>query len=323
MSNVELMTRSADVIRGVSAGEIFQPMHMVARRNLVIEAMKSVMRDGVHYGTIPGTPKPSLYKPGAELLFSMFRIAASIGRTDEERATTHDGSLDEVRYRVEMIATAADGTVLGTSIGVCSSSEEKYRWRAPVCAEEWEETAPDRRREAWKRKRGEATKIKQIRMQAADVENTIFQMAAKRGAVALCRMVTACSDIFSSGIEDLPEEFIEASVATAEDSAPHISEPRRKSEAKPAEDVPPPSGGITVSKAEWVKDGKSEKGPWSLYSVVLSDGHSYKTFSETDYGTALHAAQNGLSVIHEWKPGRKEGDRNLVSIAIVEPPEAE
>ena len=37
--------------------------------------MGSVMRDKVHYGTIPGVSKPSPWKPGSELLLSMFRIA--------------------------------------------------------------------------------------------------------------------------------------------------------------------------------------------------------------------------------------------------------
>ena len=43
--------------------------------NLVQEVMKAVMLEGTHYGKIPGTPKPSLWKPGAEVLAATFRIA--------------------------------------------------------------------------------------------------------------------------------------------------------------------------------------------------------------------------------------------------------
>ena len=41
----------------------------------VQEVMRSVMRPDVHYGKIPGTDKPTLYQPGADVLCMTFRIA--------------------------------------------------------------------------------------------------------------------------------------------------------------------------------------------------------------------------------------------------------
>ena len=49
----------------------------------VQELMKRVMKDGIHYGCIPGTDKPTLLKPGAESLISLFQLAP----TPHERIT--------------------------------------------------------------------------------------------------------------------------------------------------------------------------------------------------------------------------------------------
>ena len=40
------------------------------------EVMAAVMQKDVHYGIIPGTQKPTFYKPGSEKILSTFRIAA-------------------------------------------------------------------------------------------------------------------------------------------------------------------------------------------------------------------------------------------------------
>src|SRR3990167_7023317 len=47
---------------------------LVGRVRLVEQVKKAVMRDGEHFGTIPGTPKPTLYQPGAQKLGMTFRL---------------------------------------------------------------------------------------------------------------------------------------------------------------------------------------------------------------------------------------------------------
>ncbi|MDD5366969.1 MAG: hypothetical protein PHR30_16655, partial [Gallionellaceae bacterium] len=116
---------------------------VVGRVRRIQEVMQTLMKPDVHYGTIPGTPKPTLYQPGAELLCSTFRIAPSPQVEDLSTSNT-------VRYRVTMRGILqTTGEMLGEGVGECSSDEEKYRWRRPVCDEEWNETAEDRRREKW------------------------------------------------------------------------------------------------------------------------------------------------------------------------------
>ena len=167
-----------------------------AHVNLVQEVMQAVMKKDTHYGTIPGTPKPTLYKPGAEVLAATFRIAVSY-RTDELSTP------DVVRYRVTAIGThQTSGIVMGEGMGECSSGEEKYKWKKTSNAE-FESTPEDRRRTKY----GKDYSVKQVRTESADLANTVLKMACKRAQVAMTLNVTAASDIFTQDIEDLPEDL--------------------------------------------------------------------------------------------------------------------
>lgn len=177
-----------------------EPLTAVALRahvNLVQEVMQAVMKKDTHYGTIPGTPKPTLYKPGAEVLAATFRIAVSY--KIEDLSTP-----DAVRYRVAAVGThQTTGIVMGEGMGECSSNEEKYKWRKAVNANEFAGTAEDRRRVKY----GKSYDVNQVRTEPADLANTVLKMACKRAQVAMTLNVTAASDIFTQDIEDLPEEL--------------------------------------------------------------------------------------------------------------------
>lgn len=177
-----------------------EPLTAVALRaqvNLVQEVMQAVMKRDTHYGTIPGTPKPTLYKPGAEVLAATFRIAVSY--KIEDLSTP-----DAVRYRVAAVGThQTTGIVMGEGMGECSSNEEKYKWRKAINANEFSATPEDRRRVKY----GKQYDTNQVRTEPADLANTVLKMACKRAQVAMTLNVTAASDIFTQDIEDLPEEL--------------------------------------------------------------------------------------------------------------------
>ena len=71
----------------MSVAEVTQ--HAIA----VQEVMKAVMKEGVHYGVIPGTKKPTLYKAGSEMLLTMFQIGTTVDVIDLS-------SEDRIKYRV-------------------------------------------------------------------------------------------------------------------------------------------------------------------------------------------------------------------------------
>src|SRR6266511_956720 len=47
---------------------------LVAQVQKIQQAMAVAMKDGEHFGVIPGTQKPTLLKPGAEKLCLLFRL---------------------------------------------------------------------------------------------------------------------------------------------------------------------------------------------------------------------------------------------------------
>lgn len=159
----------------------------------VQEVMRAVMKKDVHYGIIPGTDKPTLLKPGAEVLCMAFRIADAYEIED----LSADGT---VRYRVTCIGThQTTGIVLGSGMGEASSGEEKYKWRKAY-DDEFDATPENLRRI----KMGKY-KTKQVRTEPADLANTVLKMANKRAKMAMVLNVTAASDCFSQDLEDMDE----------------------------------------------------------------------------------------------------------------------
>lgn len=188
---------------GLVAGEVnrFSVAEIRERVNLVQQVMQAIMKKDTHYGTIPGTPKPTLYKPGAEVLCVTFRIAPSYSVEDLSDELT-------ARYRITCHGThQVTGISLGDGLGECSSAEEKYKWREAVCAEEFDLTPETMRRLKFKKYQNNVTKKTQVRTEAADLSNTVLKMACKRAMIAMTLNVTAASDIFTQDIEDLPEEL--------------------------------------------------------------------------------------------------------------------
>lgn len=175
---------------------------------LVQEVMRAVMKPDVHYGIIPGTDKPTLYKQGAEVLCMAFRVSDAYQVEDLSTA-------DTVRYRVTCIGThQATGIVLGTGMGEASSGEEKYKWRK-AWDEEFLATPANMRRE----KKGKYT-TKQVRTEPADLANTILKMANKRAKIAMTINVTACGDMFGQDLEDMDEALRDHLTRHGKDAKP-------------------------------------------------------------------------------------------------------
>lgn len=175
---------------------------MKAQVQRIQEVMKAVMKKDTHFGVIPGTPKPSLWKPGAEVLAATFHIAVSY-RVDDLSDS------DCVRYRVTAVGThQATGIVLGEGLGECSSNEEKYKWKK-AGDREFEATDGDRKRVKYMRGQNGEYEAKQVRVEPADIANTVLKMACKRAQVAMILNTTAASDCFTQDLEDLPEGMAE------------------------------------------------------------------------------------------------------------------
>jgi len=281
----------------MDAGEFDRPLtgqEIKRRVEIVLDVMKHSMKEGVHFGTIPGTPKPGLWKAGAEKLAMSFGLSID---TSEVELDERDG---EVTYTVTAKAFSSDGQARGSHRGVCSSLEEKYRWRRAKHRREWDNTDTERRRTKWGS--DESKDELQVRTEPNDVRNTILQMADKRATVALIRKVTAASDIFAD-----PE-------APAADAEPTEDKRPQRASAQRAASGP----GVLVTEARVLKSGKSGKGPWTLHKIEAG-GQAFVTFDTKHYALAVDAKANGERVIVTGKKNEK-GDFDLETIELA--PEA-
>lgn len=89
---------------------------------------KSILKMDLDYGVIPGTPKPSLYKPGAEKLRLVY------GLSSEHECTEKTVDLDRpyVDYTYRCTIKTKQGQILSQCDGSCNSMESKfgYAWKA-------------------------------------------------------------------------------------------------------------------------------------------------------------------------------------------------
>jgi hypothetical protein len=267
-----------------------------AQRNVIVQVMKSVMTQDIHYGIIPGTQKPTIFKPGCEVLLSTFRISI-------EPVVTDLSNSDEIKYRVECRGSSMiSGNYLGSGVGECSSSEEKYKWRKAVCPEEFNATMDDRRRKKWaKGKEGKAYAVDQVRTNPSDVANTILKMAKKRGISDFCLTVLAASEIFNQDYEDIPEEIRES---ISDDAPQPIKQPARQSSTPAASNNPPPSG-----------DCISEPQRKRLYAIYKNAGITDEQmkdylFREFNVEHTKDIKRNDYETICEWASKHSEPGAN-------------
>jgi hypothetical protein len=189
------------------------------RVDTIHRIMARLMKQDVHYGVIPGTKKPTLYKPGSEILLTAFRVAI-------EPEITDLSTPEEIRYRIRAFGKHVPTSLfMGAGVGECSSNEEKFLWRAALSKEEFADTPEDQKRykykKEWDRGRPMVVKVEQIKVPPADAANAVLKRAKKRAQVDFCLTAMAASEIFTQDVEDLPDGYLN------DDSAPIVpNEPR-------------------------------------------------------------------------------------------------
>lgn len=152
-------------------------------RILLMEYVRSQLRQDVDFGIVPGTAKPSLYKPGGEKLRTLFSLQTDTMMADKE--LDRPGNFAMFTYRTEV--RDKYGNLLASCEGSCNSQEKKYRERKIY---KWNEQT--RRKEEVG---AEPTPV-------CDVLNTLQKMAQKRSFVGAVILATGASDFFSQDIDD-------------------------------------------------------------------------------------------------------------------------
>jgi hypothetical protein len=174
---------------------------VTSRINAIQTVTRNKMIEGVHYGVIPGTKKPTLYKAGSEMLLTMFGIGPRVRVEDLSNER-------RLKYRVIVAGVhLATERAIGEGVGECSSNEERYQWREAICEAEFDSTPESMRRVKWARKNGRHYTINQIRTNPDDLGNTVLKMAKKRAQIDMTLTALGVSDLFNQDIEDLPPEL--------------------------------------------------------------------------------------------------------------------
>lgn len=122
--------RAAEAV--VARGEI-SVEELVAQADKIKAVMGRAMKDGVHYGLIPGITKPTLLKPGAEMLNVLLRLAPSYR---SEKVFGDGGHLTVIASCT--LTHIPTGLVIAQGEGLCTTRESKYAYRkggrtCPTC----------------------------------------------------------------------------------------------------------------------------------------------------------------------------------------------
>jgi hypothetical protein len=247
----------------------------VTRQVAIIQnVMKSVMKQDEHYGTIPGTNKPSLLKPGAEKLNLVFRLRPEYQITKTELYNGHREY--EVVCTLYHIPT---GQSVGQGVGSATTMEGKYRFRGG----EKKDTGKPVPKDYWNLKKTDPARAKELiggdgfgtakfegewricelgekveHDNPADYYNTVLKMAKKRAHVDAILTATAASDIFTQDTEDMTE-VIPGAAEVKKESKPPLQEPQKKSgngEQKPQMKDPDAPCSEAQTKAIFAMCGK-------------------------------------------------------------------
>lgn len=255
------MSQELAVIPEGQVGDALPASAIKAQVQLIQEVMKTVMHRDEHYGTIPGTPKPTLLKPGAEKLCLTFRLDPQYESTERFL-----GEHLFVKSRCTLYHSTT-GRRLGSGEGSCSTKESKYAYRKGqrICPKCHQETIIKGKQEygggwlCFQKKGGCGAKwpngAQEIESQnteripnedLADQYNTVLKMANKRSLIAAVLNVTAASDIFTQDLEDMPREVPtpEAAEAPTPAAAPAGAPDLRDDHASAGPQSPSPADQI-------------------------------------------------------------------------------
>ena len=148
------------VIDGIEIQAVAATMAKIAQFQKIIQTQLKQNHD---FGVIPGTPKPTLLKPGAEKILMLLGLRSEFSIIDSLR------DFDKGFFQYQVCCSLYKNNVLITQgLGAANNREAKYTKTDPYT-----------------------------------VDNTILKMAKKRALVDAALLVGSLSDIFTQDLEDL------------------------------------------------------------------------------------------------------------------------
>jgi hypothetical protein len=167
-----------------------------ARIRTFQQYVREHMVEGEDYGVIPGSTKPTLFKPGAEKLNAIFGYAPKVEITN--RVEDWDKGFVSYEAKVTLINKRSGG-IEAEGLGSCNSRERRY-----------------------------------ARQDAAGIANTVLKMAKKRALIDATLSATRASGLFTQDLEDLDEFAGRVSMPAPRAEAPRPEYSQHGGEAAPS-----------------------------------------------------------------------------------------
>jgi hypothetical protein len=249
-----------DDILAIAPLDVKKKLEAISQFQAVVQ---KELHEGVDYGIIPGTQKPTLLKPGAEKIAKLLNLSDDYEIIEK----VEDWEKPFFYYMIKcFLREMATGTLVSVGLGSCNSKETKYRWReakrkCPACGNETIYEAKDKTKFfCWEKKGGcgrqfnhddpgildqEVGRVENTEIYS--IVNTLLKMAKKRAEIDANLSAGRLSNLFTQDLEDfLPD--VQEPIEVKPIPLKQAEEP--KEEAKKTE---------PNSKAEQKTEGKREE----------------------------------------------------------------
>lgn len=187
--------------------------------------LQTVMKQGVHFGTVPGTKGKSLWKAGADKICLAFRLRPEF---TEDVHYLDSGHMD-ASYHCRLVHIPSN-KIVSEGVGSASTLETKHRYRyeevltkIPVPKEYYKGRDPDKLLSVLRTKKIDIPdnceliplqnktdgkvyigfKIRGENQNPGDLYNTVRKMGKKRAFVDAAITAVAASDMFTQDLEDI------------------------------------------------------------------------------------------------------------------------
>lgn len=220
------------------------------------------LKKGIDYGSFAGVAKPSLLKPGAEKISTLFGLTPKFTCTDKVMNWNGDGNPDNepffyFEYKCELYK---GGEYVSSCVGSCNSWEKKYRYRrgelvCPNCGKPLRKSKNSDGFYCWAKQGGcGATftandpritnqKVGDVKnLDTAEQVNTFQKMAQKRAFIGAVLIACNLSEYYTQDIEDM------ASFAVQDEMPPMVD---GIFEEVPVQDVQPQPKPAQQQKTEF------------------------------------------------------------------------
>jgi len=161
MKNVQI--NSLSIIENTNLQQIQGTLTKITQFQQLVQ---SQLKQNHDYGIIPGTPKPTLLKPGAEKILMLMGLRSEFEIVD----STRDFEKGFFQYQVRCKLYRGD-ILITEGLGAANTKERKYLKQDPYT-----------------------------------IDNTVLKIAKKRALIDAVLLVASLSEVFTQDIEDMDLE---------------------------------------------------------------------------------------------------------------------